>query len=177
VQLVRSANCSVHIQTRNTAACSQGTPSSYPVQPAVSSTISPIHIRTRMSPASLGRLSWCSVVRECTLHSSGVVVRTAIVARRPTSPSRNPISQPEACGGSTRHVRGRVRSRHPRCAWLGPGAARRCAVWRSVASSSRPRPSPRPHQCRCAYRAFKSPLRTGRRREEVALRHLKRTTL
>lgn len=82
-----------------------------------------------------------------------------------------------ACGGSTRHVRGRVRSRHPRCAWLGPGAARRCAVWRSVASSSRPRPSPRPHQCRCAYRAFKSPLRTGRRREEVALRHLKRTTL
>ena len=82
-----------------------------------------------------------------------------------------------ACGGSTRHVRGRVRSRHPRCAWLGPGAARRCAVWRSVASSSRPRPSPRPHQCRCAYRAVKSPLRTGRRREEVALRHLKRTTL
>ena len=171
VQLVRSANCSVHIQTRNTAACSQGTPST---QRAPSIPRSPPRVTTWRA---LGRLSWCSVVRECTLHSSGVVVRTAIVARRPTSPSRNPISQPEACGGSTRHVRGRVRSRHPRCAWLGPGAARRCAVWRSVASSSRPRPSPRPHQCRCAYRAVKSPLRTGRRREEVALRHLKRTTL
>jgi hypothetical protein len=145
VQLVRSANCSVHIQTRNTAACSQGTPST---QRAPSIPRSPPRVTTWRA---LGRLSWCSVVRECTLHSSGVVVRTAIVARRPTSPSRYPslgvwwIDQ--ACARTRSLTAPTVR-----VARTGRGTALRCVATRGELITTTTEPAPSPMQVRLPCR-------------------------